>query len=179
VEKGEAKVKFRIAAILSISLLSGLSAQAGAVALLTPIQFAPETDKRAEVRDECKLGEQLQTQIGDALAKTYHSDGTTTSTQGDVVRVTVKDIWGARGNNWTGPKGMFIQVELLHDGKVQRSEEMHRTTMGGFFGAFKGICGFMERDAVALGKDVARWSGDPSYKPDGNAASAKSKAASE
>lgn len=174
-------VKVRFASILSISLFFALHAQAAGVALLTPIQFGPATDKRAQVRDECMLGDQLQTHIGDALRKAYKNAGTTTSTQGDVVRVTVTDIWGARGNNWTGPKGMFIKVELLHDGQVQRSQQMHRTTMGGFWGAFKGICGFMERDAAALGKDVARWSRDPSYAPseDGGAAASAPAAASE
>lgn len=154
-------------AAMALSLALCASAHAAApIALLTPVSFDAATEKRMEVRTECKLDEMLATHIGDALRRSNKGPGTTTSTAGDVLKVTVMTIWGARGNNWTGPKGLVLHAELLSDGKPQRSIDVHRTTMGGFFGAFKGICSFMDRDAVSLGKDLARWSRDPSYKPD-------------
>lgn len=141
-------------------------AEGGApVALLTPVTFAPTTDPRAEVRDECKMGEQLATHVGDALRHVNNGPGTTDSTQGDVLKITVTTIWGARGNSWTGPKGLTLDAVIMHDGVVLRSTSMHRTTIGGFWGAFKGICGFMDRNAVAIGKDLARWSADAKFVP--------------
>jgi len=155
--------KSRLAlAALALALCAGARA-ATPVSLLTPVQFDPATDRRTEVKEECKLGQMFETHVGESLPRYTKSTGTTTSTDGDVVRLTVTDIWGARGNSWTGPKGLFIRVELLHDGKVQRDTQLHRTSMGGFWGAFKGICGFMDRDAEALGKDVAKWVRDPHY----------------
>jgi hypothetical protein len=135
------------------------------VSLLTPVVFAPTTDPRAEVRDECKLGEMLTTHVGDALRRANKGPGVTGSTDGDVLKITVTTIWGARGNNWTGPKGLGLDAVILHDGVVVRSTSLHRTTMGGFWGAFKGICGFMERDSVSISKDLARWTRDPKFVP--------------
>ncbi len=153
------------AAALSLAV-GATSAVAGTpVALLTPVTFAPTTDPRAEVRDECKLGDVLATHVGDALRRTNKGPGTTESTNGDVLKITVTTIWGARGNNWTGPKGLGLDAVIMHDGVVQRSTSLHRTTMGGFWGAFKGICGFMERDAASIAKDLARWSRDPKFVP--------------
>jgi hypothetical protein len=149
-------------------VLAGASASAAAatqVSLLTPVVFAPTTDPRAEVRDECKLGDMLATHVGDALRRANKGPGTTDSTNGDVLKITVTTIWGARGNNWTGPKGLGLDAVIMHDGVVVRSTSMHRTTMGGFWGAFKGICGFMDRDSVSIGKDLARWTRDPKFVP--------------
>ena len=160
-----------LAAALALSFVAANAEAARAaastqVSLLTPVAFAPTTDPRAEVRDECKLGDMLATHVGDALRKVNKGPGVTSdATQGDVLRITVTTIWGARGNNWTGPKGLGLDAEILHDGVVQRKTSMHRTTMGGFWGAFKGICGFMERDSVSIGKDLARWARDPKFEP--------------
>lgn len=162
------------------AMLSATGAQAAApVALLTPVAFDPATDRRMEVRTECKLDEMLATHIGDALRHANKGAGTTTSMEGEVLKVTVTTIWGARGNNWTGPKGLAVHADLLQDGKLQRTVDVHRTTMGGFWGPFKGICGFMERDSVSLGKDLARWSRDPAFKPEQSAEPAPETAASE
>ncbi|MFL6630382.1 MAG: hypothetical protein ACJ8G1_28365 [Vitreoscilla sp.] len=160
-----------LAAALALSLVvtaanAGHAASTAQVSLLTPVTFAPTTDPRAEVRDECKMGEMLETRVGDALRRLNKGPGTTTDpAQGDVLKVTVTTIWGARGNNWTGPKGLALEAQILHDGVVQRSTNLHRTTMGGFWGAFKGICGFMDRDTVSIAKDLARWSRDPKFVP--------------
>ncbi|MCK9684284.1 hypothetical protein [Scleromatobacter humisilvae] len=155
----------RLVAAMAVSLSAAAAGAATPVALLTPVAFAPTTDPRAEVRDDCKLGDMLAHHVGDALRRANKGPGTTDSMQGDVLKVTVTTIWGARGNNWTGPKGLGLDAVLLHDGVVVRSTSLHRTTMGGFWGAFKGICGFMERDSVSIGRDLARWSRDPKFVP--------------
>ena len=154
-----------LAAALTMALGATSAGAATQVALLTPVTFAPTTDPRAEVRDECKMGEMLATHVGDALRRVNKGPGTTESTQGDVLKITVTTIWGARGNNWTGPKGLSLDAAILHDGVVQRSTSLHRTSMGGFWGAFKGICGFMDRNAIAIGKDLAKWTRDPKFVP--------------
>jgi hypothetical protein len=164
-----------IAALSAFALSTGAHAAAeGAapVALLTPVTFAASTDKREEVKQQCQLGEVLAARIGAALNHLTKGPGTTMSNSGEVVKVNVLTIWGARGNNWTGPKGLVIHVDLLRDGATQRSAEFHRTTMGGFKGPFMGICGFMDRNAESLGKDVARWVREPGYAGDTSAAPA-------
>ena len=155
----------RLVAASAIALATTCASAATPVALLVPVTFAPTTEPRAQVRDECKLGEVLATHIGDSLRHVNKGPGTTESTQGDVLKVTVTTIWGARGNNWTGPKGLALDAVIMHDGVVQRSTSLHRTTMGGFWGAFKGICSFMDRNAVSIGKDLAKSTKDPKAIP--------------
>jgi hypothetical protein len=156
-------MKIRWAALSGSLALCTAAHAAAPVALLTPVLFDPSTDKRMEVRTQCKLGEMLETHVGDSLRRHNKGPGTTTSADGDVLKVTVTTIWGARGNSWTGPKGLVVHADLLQDGKVQRSVDLHRTTLGGFWGGFKGICSFMDRDAEALGNDLANWSSDPTF----------------
>jgi hypothetical protein len=166
---------YRIAALLALAL----AIDAHATALFTPVGFAASTDKRDEVKTECKLGDMLETRIGKALSSASQGEpGTTTSTNGDVVRLNVLTIWGARGNNWTGPKGLVVHVDLLHDGVLQRSGDLHRTTMGGIAGPFMGICGFMQRNADSLAKDIVRWSRDPNFTGDKSAPPTEEPAAS-
>jgi hypothetical protein len=153
------------AAALVLAGAATSAAAATQVALLTPVVFAPTTDRRAAVREECKMGEMLEKHVGDALRRANKGPGTTDSTDGDVLKITVTTIWGARGNGWTGPKGLGLDAAILHDGVVVRSTSLHRTTFGGFWGAFKGICGFMERDSASIAKDLARWSRDPKFVP--------------
>ena len=159
-------MKIRWGAAFGSLALCTVAHAAAPVALLTPVLFDPSTDNRMEVRTECKLGEMLETHVGDALRHVNKGAGTTTTADGDVMKVTVMTIWGARGNNWTGPKGLLVHADLLQNGKVQRSIDVHRTTMGGFWGPFKGICGFMDRNAVSLGRDLASWSRDPKFVPE-------------
>jgi hypothetical protein len=171
---------FVAAATLALGATS--AGAAPQVALLTPVAFAPTTDPRAEVREECRLGEMLENHVGNALRRVNKGPGTTDSTKGDVLKITVTTIWGARGNNWTGPKGLGLDAVIMHDGVVQRSTSLHRTTMGGFWGGFKGICGFMDRDAVSIAKDLAKWSRDERFVPpseDVKAAEAANAAASD
>jgi hypothetical protein len=159
-------------AVMTLIIGTTSNVAAAPVALLTPVTFAPTTDPRAEVREECRMGEQLATHIGESLRHANGGPGTTDSPQGDVMKITVTSIWGARGNNWTGPKGLALDAVILHDGVVQRSTSVHRTTMGGFWGGFKGICSFMDRNAIGIGKDLARWSRDAKFLPPSEGANA-------
>jgi len=127
------------------------AAHADGVKLLTPVSYTSESSVVPKVREACKLEERLTEDVGSQLA------GTTDSTQGDVVRVSIVDVMGVGGGGWTGPKAVSIRVELLKDGKVARSTHLTRTTTGGAFGGFKGTCSMLERDTKVLGKDVASW----------------------
>ncbi len=122
-----------------------------------------------KVREACKLEDRLSADISSALGQPA-----TTSTAGAVVRVSIVDVMGVGGGGWTGPKAISIRVELMKDGKVERSTHLTRTTTGGAFGGFKGTCSMLERDSNVLGKDVAKWvasgayaTGEDAPKPDG------------
>ena len=145
--------KFAFAVLLAASA----AAHADGVKLLTPVSYAAESSVVPKVREACKLEERLTEDVGSQLA------GTTDSTQGDVVRVSIVDVMGVGGGGWTGPKAISIRVELLKDGKLERSTHLTRTTSGGAFGGFKGTCSMLERDSSVLGKDVAKWVASSAY----------------
>ena len=133
------------------------AAHADGIKLLTPLSYAAESSVVPKVREACKVEERLTADVGGALA------GTTESTQGEVVRVSIVDVMGVGGGAWSGPKAISIRVELLKDGKVERSTRLTRTTTGGPLGGFKGTCAMLERDSSVLGKDVAKWVASSAY----------------
>lgn len=141
---------------LSILLAVCASAHADGVTLVTPVTYAAEAPVVTKVRQECQLENRLATDINAALANT-------TTPNGEAVRVTILDVMGVGGGAWSGPKSISLRVELMKDGKVERSTRLTRTTGGGAFGGFKGTCAILERDSAVLGKDVARWAGNDSY----------------
>jgi len=145
--------KIAIAALMAACA----AAHADGVKLLTPVSYAAESSVVPKVREACKLEERLAADGGGQLA------GSTDSTQGEVVRVSIVDVMGVGGGGWTGPKAISIRVELLKDGKLERSTHLTRTTSGGAFGGFKGTCSMLERDSSVLGKDVAKWVASSAY----------------
>jgi hypothetical protein len=145
--------KIAIAALLAACA----AAHADGVKLLAPVTYASESSVVPKVREACKVEERLTADVGEALG------GTTDSTRGQVVRVSIVDVMGVGGGAWSGPKAISIKVELLKDGKVDRSTHLTRTTTGGAFGGFKGTCSMLERDSSVLGKDVAKWVASSTY----------------
>jgi len=141
---------------LSILLAVSASAHADGVTLVTPVAYVPEASVVTKVREECQLENRLATDINAALANT-------TTPSGKELRVSILDVMGVGGGAWSGPKAISLRVELMKDGKVERSTRLTRTTTGGAFGGFKGTCAMLERDSAVLGKDVARWAGNDSY----------------
>jgi len=140
--------KFAFAALLAACAAAHA---ADGAKLLIPVSYAAESSVVPKVREACKLEQRLAEDVGSQLA------GTTDSTQGDVVRVSIVDVMGVGGGGWTGPKAVSIRVDLLKDGQVARSTHLTRTTTGGAFGGFMGTCSMLERDTKVLGKDVASW----------------------
>ena len=133
------------------------AAHADGVKLLTPVSYAAESSVVPKVREACKLEERLTSDVGGQLA------GTTDQAQGEVVKVSIVDVMGVGGGGWTGPKAISVRVDLIKDGKIERSTHLTRTTTGGAFGGFKGTCSMLERDSATLGKDVAKWVASSAY----------------
>ena len=143
-------------ASIALLLVAG-SAWADGVMLLKPVAYSEESSVTPKVREACKIEQRLAIDVGDAMG------GTTESTAGRVVRVSIIDVMGVGGGAWSGPKAISLRVELLKDGKVERTTRLTRTTSGGPLGGFKGTCAMLERDSGVLGKDVAKWVESESY----------------
>ena len=148
-------------AVLGAAFLCA-STKAAAVALLIPVTYDPLASVPEKVREECRLDYQLQSEISNALVRYFKSgSGTTTSTDGQVVRVSITYVLGPAAGAFSGPKSITILAELLNNGKVERSAKLHRTSVS--VNIFKGTCSILDKDARVLGKDVVKWIENPSY----------------
>jgi hypothetical protein len=145
--------KIALLALLAVAA----AAHADGIALLTPVTYSAESSVVPKVREACKIEERLTADVGAALGST------TESTAGEVVRVSIVDVMGVGGGAWSGPKAISIRVDLMKNGKLERSTHLTRTTTGGAFGGFKGTCSMLERDSTVLGKDVAKWVASADY----------------
>lgn len=138
--------KIALAALFAL----GCSAHAAGVKLLTPVVYAPGAPVEPKVRDVCRPDERMALDVAGALS------GSTESTAGEVVRVSIVGVGGGDGN-WSGPRAISIHVELLKDGQPARRTDITRTTDGGVFGDFRHVCSLLQDDSVRLGKAVAKW----------------------
>ena len=77
-------------------------------------------------------------------------------TAGPALRVTIKDVSGAGGGAWSGPRYLIISGTLWKDGAVAGTFVARRTS-----GGVLSSCRLLDRCAMALGKDVAKWLRDP------------------
>lgn len=73
------------------------------------------------------------------------------------LQLTVLSVHGFGGGAWSGPKSMTIRADLKQGESTVRSTVLSRSSTGGAFAAFKGTCEILDRAAIALGKDVAKW----------------------
>jgi hypothetical protein len=150
--------------LLASMLALSFGAHAGEqVRLLTPVTYDPAASVNDKVREECKVEDALVTDVGDMLRRYKNGGETTTSMDGKVIRMTITHVLGVGGGATTGPKAVSMRVELLDNGKIERSTRMTRWSIGGAFGVFKGTCTILRRDTRVLGKDVAAWLKDPGY----------------
>lgn len=142
------------------------------VLLETPVKYSPNASVVEPVRRECKIEDMIVRNVGTALSK-RNADGKGTIGSGDdagdagVVRVQITNVFGVGGGAYSGPKAISVDAEMLKNGKVVRQVHLRRSSLGGFWGGFKGTCSILQRCAVTLGKDIASWVDDPSFKGEG------------
>jgi hypothetical protein len=160
-------MKFHLFAALSLSSVTAVAATQ-TVVLETPVTYAPGSEVVQQVKTECQIEDMLATRVGDVLRKRNKGGSGTIAVGADasgsqVLRLQISHVLGIGGGAWTGPKAITVNAELLEDGKVVRNTKVNRWSIGGFWGAFKGTCSILDRSAIVIAKDMARWVRDPSY----------------
>ncbi len=116
---------------------------------------------RAAVKEECNIDAYLGAQVLLAVSEINESAASTANVPvpGDatVVNLSILEVTGNGGNVYSGAKSMTVRADYMVAGKIVETTTMKVGTLGGFFGGFKGICGFLERDADTIAKRIARW----------------------
>ncbi|SDD46278.1 hypothetical protein SAMN05216345_109130 [Cupriavidus sp. YR651] len=153
---------------IGLCLSSASALAASQVVLETPVTYAAGAGVVEQVKTECHIEDILANRVGEVLRKrnkggaaTIEADANPNGAQ--VLRLKITHVLGIGGGAWTGPKAITVVAELLEDGKITRQTKVNRWSVGGFWGAFKGTCSILDRSAIFISKDMARWIKDPSY----------------
>jgi len=152
----------KLAILATLACAAG--AQASEIALLTPIAYDPTASVVDKVKQECKLEEQLTSDVSDAFRKNNIGPVVATAEgPGEVIKVRITHVLGFGGGAWSGPKAITVHADLMKNGKVERTTRINRWTTGGMWGGFKGTCSILNRSSAAIAKDLVKWAHDPTY----------------
>lgn len=133
-----------------------LASADAALTIVSPTDFKAGIKVSDAVKAECDLPVKVPLYIKQFAEKSSSVKLTKVPTgkKGRVLRVSIEDVLVS---GFGGPKALTIAGELRENGKLIGTISARRTTMGGPFGAFTGVCGMLSRCAKTLGKDLAEW----------------------
>jgi hypothetical protein len=149
--------------IISFGCFAKSSEPLPSIAVQVPANYAQDADIPPKVRAECMGLETLTGQlIVDMLknkkyAASYAVDEVNDASIGIALRAQIVGITATPGGGWSGGKTMVVKAELFQDGILVDSAVRSRSSKGGLFGAVKGNCDILERDAEALAADIYVW----------------------
>ncbi|MCK5354630.1 MAG: hypothetical protein KAJ63_05895 [Methyloprofundus sp.] len=132
---------------------------------ISPVVFAKDLPVSDAVLNECKLLTKLP-EFVQSYAQDQYADIQiqSSASNADVLNIKIvgisydkKNVWSGRGaHQWVA-----IQGSLLKNGNKIASFDARRSSMGGFFGGYKGTCSLLGRCVKTLGKDIAGWLKNP------------------
>ncbi len=132
-----------------VAVLASLPLAAAAeVRIPDKIAYDKDSGVIDSVRKECGLDTKIPKYVKSAAG----SGGKGT------LDMKITHVLAPGGGAWSGPKAVTVSGTLRDGGKVVGTFTARRqTTRGGY-----GTCQMLERDAEAIGKDVAAWLKSPS-----------------
>ena len=155
--------------LLPVILLANASTVLAASTLLeVPVTYHPNADVVPKVKEECQIENLLANRVGAMMAKINKTGNGTTPAgvelpDSALLRLQITHVLGVGGGAWSGPKAITVTAELLENGKLMRQTKINRWSVGGVWGAFRGTCSILDRSAIAIAKDMARWVRNPGY----------------
>ncbi len=147
-------------------LFTPLAAHAeGTIVLQKTIPYEKGTRIREAIRTDCDLEAKLATFLKDYAEENGFTvvavDSFAKNEKRPMLEVVITDAVGGGGGAWSGAKSVFVEGKYKVDGKVKASFSAHRSSGGGFMGAYKGTCSILGRCVKALGRDMAVWLKNP------------------
>lgn len=149
------------AAVTLLTLSVSSHAFAQSVSVPRPVPYAETADIADNIKEECKLNEQL----ADFIQKYGKVNGVTVEfgadsmdkTQGRVLDLRITNAISI-GNAWTGHHKQASAVGTLYEnGTKVASFKARRQSMGGAFAGYKGSCSVLGRTVDVMGEDIAAW----------------------
>jgi hypothetical protein len=152
---------------LLVAFVGSIAAVPQAARADNPVQlyvsYAKENRVAANIKNECKLVEQLSQFIVEGSGGTVAAgSGEPNTKKGSVLVVEITDSV-SQGNAFMGHrKYTAIQGKLYKSGAVTGNFDASRNSMGGAFANYKGSCAVLGRTVKALASDVNGWLRSPS-----------------
>jgi len=126
---------------------------------ILPATYADTSGATDNVKSECQLEEKLAAYIVEAAPG---SSLGSSAGAGRVLQVQIATVIGAGGGAWSGNKTLEVSGTLTDGPTTLGTFRGRRSTGGGAWGGYKGTCSLLQRDAKALGSDIADWLAAPS-----------------
>jgi hypothetical protein len=126
------------------------------------VSFAKENRIAANIKNECKLVDQLRDFIvAGSGGRVTAASGEPNTKKGSVLVVEITDSV-SQGNAFVGHRKYTAIEGRLYQGGAQSADfEASRNSMGGAFAGYKGSCAVLGRTVKALAADVNRWLESP------------------
>lgn len=147
-----------IALVLALSAFALAQHARGEEPIQVYVSFAKENRIAANIKNECKLVDQLRDFIVAGSGGTVAAgSGEANTKQGSVLVVEITESV-SQGNAFMGHrKYTAIQGKLYQGGAVLGNFDASRNSMGGAFANYKGSCAVLGRTVKALAQDVNGW----------------------
>jgi hypothetical protein len=164
---GKSVVIFAILTLGSTSTI--LSAETTEYWLPVPILYADDSGVTDAVQEECGLASDLPIYIENKVhrrIKVFRTPSSPDAVERAKEKVLVLEfsaIIAPPGGSYSGKKGVTVRGELREHGEIIASFEARRRTVGHILvaGVGEGTCSMLDKCALKLAKDIAKWLKNP------------------
>lgn len=154
---------------MSVLLLGTLAAAAAnaarppleLVAFSKTVELTP-TVAMSNLAKECSVASLVSERVGEQLQRNYRN-----MKAGDELpklageerglKLSVVNMFGLGGGNYSGPKWMVIRAEVVGPEGVVSARDFRRVSVASFSGLFMGTCHVMGKVAAKTGADIRKW----------------------
>lgn len=147
--------------LTAFALLFAAQASAQALQVQRPVPYSEDGDIADNIKQECKINEQLADFIQEYAKKNgievTFTGGPVDTAAGRALDVRITNAI-SMGNAFMGhQKGTTVAGTLYENGQKVASFKARRHSMGGAFAGYKGSCSVLGRTVKAIGEDIAGW----------------------
>lgn len=131
------------------------------IAITSPAGMAP-TPAVSNLAKECEISRLVGEGIFQQLTRAHPGMVAQVSLpklEGDqrALQLTVVNMFGLGGGNYSGPKWMVIRAEVVGPDGVISARDFRRVSAASFSGLFLGTCHVMGKVAAKTGADIRKW----------------------
>jgi hypothetical protein len=153
---------------ISALLLGTLAAAAHAArapielaAFSKTVELTP-TVAMSNLAKECSVASLVSERVGEQLQRNYRNmksgDGLPKlAGEERGLKLSVVNMFGLGGGNYSGPKWMVIRAEVVGSEGVVSARDFRRVSVASFSGLFMGTCHVMGKVAAKTGADIRQW----------------------